>query len=110
MNEPNAQDLHNMEFDFSLVSPTAHTIAISAYIDFLPLLQYFKPLGTSRFLKTIQCLSSEGYVVTKLLIKPSSVEIDMKPYLNKLNEVKQKLQNIPNTLAFETLIDSDRAT
>ncbi|GMM47735.1 ubiquitin-binding serine/threonine protein kinase [Pichia kluyveri] len=110
MNEPNAQALHNMEFDFSLVSPTAHTIAISAYIDFLPLLQYFKPLGTSRFLKTIQCLSSEGYVVTKLLIKPSSVEIDMKPYLNKLNEVKQKLQNIPNTLAFDTLIDSDRAT
>lgn len=99
-----------MDFDFSLISPTAHTIATSAYIDFLLSLQYSKPLGTSRFLKTIQCLSPNGYVVVKLLVKPTENEIDMCPYLNKLDDLRIKLKDIPNTLPFETLIDSDRAT
>lgn len=99
-----------MEFDFSSLSPTAHTIATSAYIDFLPSLQYSKPLGTSRFLKTIQCTSSNGYVVVKLLVKPSDTDIDMKKYLIELEGVKNKLQNVPNTSPFETLIDSERAT
>jgi phosphoinositide-3-kinase regulatory subunit 4 len=99
-----------MEFDFSLISPTAHTIATSAYIDFLPSLQYSKPLGTSRFLKTIQCLSLNGYVVVKLLVKPAENEIDMRPYLDKLNNLKSQLNDVPNTLPFDTLIDSERAT
>lgn len=99
-----------MNFDFSSISPTAHTIAISAYIDFLPSLQYSKPLGTSRFLKTIQCLSPNGYVVVKLLIKPPETEIDMHVYLDRLNTLKTQLKNIPNTLPFDTLIDSERAT
>lgn len=99
-----------MNFDFSSISPTAHTIAISAYIDFLPSLQYSKPLGTSRFLKTIQCLSPSGYVVVKLLIKPPETEIDMHVYLDRLNELKSQLHDIPNTLPFDTLIDSERAT
>lgn len=99
-----------MNFDFSSISPTAHTIAISAYIDFLPSLQYCKPLGTSRFLKTIQCLSPNGYVVVKLLIKSSETNIDMNIYLDNLNKLKLQLKNIPNTLPFDTLIDSERAT
>lgn len=99
-----------MNFDFSLLSPTAHTIATSAYIDFLPSLQYSKPLGTSRFLKTIQCLSPNGYVVVKLLVKPTDISIDMHSYLYELNNIKKKLKDIPNTLPFETLIDSERAT
>ncbi|KAG0690529.1 Serine/threonine-protein kinase [Pichia californica] len=99
-----------MNFDFSTISPTAHTIAISAYIDFLPSLQYSKPLGTSRFLKTIQCLSPSGYKVVKLLIKPSGIEIDMHEILDNLNKLKFQLIDIPNTLPFDTLIDSERAT
>ena len=99
-----------MDFDFSSISPAAHTIAISAYIDFLPSLQYSKPLGTSRFLKTIECLSPNGYVVVKLLVKPMEMEIDMTEYLDQLNDINRKLENIPNTVPFNTLIDSERAT
>ncbi|TID30603.1 hypothetical protein CANINC_000758 [Pichia inconspicua] len=99
-----------MNFDFSSISPTANTIATSAYLDFLPSLQFLKSLGSSRFLKTSQCLTVNGHVVVKLLVKPTTVEIDMKPYLEKLNQVKEKLKGVANTLPYHALIDSERAT
>lgn len=99
-----------MSFDFSSISPTANTIATSAYIDFLPSLQFLKSLGSSRFLKTNQCLTTNGYVVVKLLVKPATIEINMKPYLKELSQLKEKLKDIANTLPYHALIDSERAT
>ncbi|GMM30983.1 ubiquitin-binding serine/threonine protein kinase [Martiniozyma asiatica (nom. inval.)] len=95
--------------DLSLISPTAQTIAVSAYIDFLPHIQYSKPLGTARFLKTIKCLSHSGSVIVKLLIKPNNLEIDLLEPLKKNEYIRSKILDIPNVLPFEDIIDSDRA-
>ncbi|OUM51156.1 hypothetical protein BVG19_g243 [[Candida] boidinii] len=62
-----------MGAELSLLAPTAPTIGISAYIDSLNNIQYSKPIGTSRFLKTIKCLDQSGQVIVKLLIKPTTV-------------------------------------
>lgn len=48
--------------------------------------------------------------MVKLLIKPPETDIDMRGYLDKLNELRSQLKDIPNTLPFDTLIDSERAT
>lgn len=91
-----------------LMIPSAQTVAASAYIDFLPNIQYLKPLGTSRFLKTIQCIDEQGAVVVKLLIKPN-VELSVDPYLKRMEEIRSTCANMPSLLPFYSVIDSQRA-
>lgn len=96
--------------DLSLMLPTQQTIAVSAYIDFIPHLQYSKPMGSSRFSKTVKCLSPSGSVVVKLLIKPTNHEIDLLTPLKWYEAMRLKLEGVPNVLPFNEIIDSDRAS
>lgn len=95
--------------DLSLMLPTQQTIAFSAYIDFIPHLQHSKPLGSSRFSKTVKCLSPSGSVVVKLLIKPTNHEIDLLTPLKRYEAIRLKLEGVANVLPFNEIIDSDRA-
>lgn len=95
--------------DFSLMLPTQQTIAVSDYIDFIPHLQHSKPLGSSRFSKTVKCLSPSGSVVVKLLVKPASHEIDLSVPLKRYEEMRLKLEGVPNVLPYSEVIDTDRA-
>ncbi|KAH3668260.1 hypothetical protein OGAPHI_002014 [Ogataea philodendri] len=97
-----------MGAQLSLLSPTAQTIAISAYIDNLSDVQYSKPLSSARFLKTIKCLDKHGAVVVKLLIKPTT-ELDLSLWVKELEDMRVKLLDLPNVLPFESIIDSQRA-
>ncbi|KAG7923631.1 hypothetical protein KL905_000849 [Ogataea polymorpha] len=97
-----------MGAQLSLLSPTAQTIAVSAYIDYLSDVQYSKPLSSTRFLKTIKCLDKEGAVVVKLLIKPST-ELNLEAWVRELEKLRVDLLELPNVLPFEKIIDSQRA-
>ncbi|VEU23630.1 DEKNAAC105066 [Brettanomyces naardenensis] len=94
--------------ELALMVPSAQTVAVSAYIDFLPDIQYSKPLGTSRFLKAVKCLDKNGAVVVKLLIKPSS-DLDLTHFLQQMEELRISLIGMPNVLAFHSIMDSQRA-
>lgn len=94
--------------ELALMLPSAQTVAVSAYIDFLPDVQYSKPLGSSRFLKAIRCLDKQGTVVVKLLIKPNT-ELDLEPALRALEKLRRSLIGVPNVLAYQSIMDSQRA-
>lgn len=59
----------------SLISPTAATVATEAYVSELQNIQYGRNLGNSRFLKSLKCISPDGYVVVKIFIKPSRISL-----------------------------------
>ncbi|ODV86285.1 hypothetical protein CANARDRAFT_197073 [[Candida] arabinofermentans NRRL YB-2248] len=97
-----------MGAELSLLAPTAQTIAVSAYIDFLDNIQYSKPLSSSRFLKTIRCLDHDGSVVVKLLIK-SNTQLNLSNWVKQLEKLRIDLIDIPNVLPFQLIVDSSRA-
>jgi len=97
-----------MEPELALMVPSAQTVAVSAYIDFLPDIQYSKPIGTSRFLKAVKCLDKNGAAIVKLLIKPT-VEIQLDTYLNQMEKTRRILMDLPNALPYHTILDSQRA-
>ncbi|QPG73076.1 hypothetical protein FOA43_000381 [Brettanomyces nanus] len=94
--------------ELALMVPSAQTVAVSAYIDFIPGIQYSKPLGASRFLKAVKCLDTEGAVVVKLLIKPDS-HLNLTHLLKQMEDLREKLVGVPNVLPFHSIIDSQRA-
>ncbi|VUG16726.1 VPS15 [Brettanomyces bruxellensis] len=97
-----------MEPELALMVPSAQTVAISAYIDFLPEIQYSKPVGTSRFLKAVKCLDKNGTAIVKLLIKPTS-EINLGSYLEEMEKTRIKLVGLSNALPYHLILDSQRA-
>ncbi|ANZ73925.1 BA75_00032T0 [Komagataella pastoris] len=97
-----------MGAELSLLAPTAQPIALSAYVDFLSNIQYNKPLGTSRFLKTVKGLNDQGSIVVKVLVKPNS-GLDLSEWVAKLESLRLKLLDVPNVIPYNLVIDSVRA-
>lgn len=59
----------------SLLTPTASTIAIDAYVNELGDVQYERLMSNARFLKTIKGTHLDGLVVCKVFIKPSDIDL-----------------------------------
>jgi phosphoinositide-3-kinase regulatory subunit 4 len=54
----------------SLVTPSAATVGIDAYVSELEDIQYEGALGNARFLKAVKGQHADGMVVIKVFIKP----------------------------------------
>lgn len=74
-----------MGAQISLVSTSAATVSIEAYVAELNDILYEKKLGNSRFLKTIQGsrIDSNESVIVKVFIKPSP-RVDLSSYGKQL--------------------------
>lgn len=59
----------------SLLTPTASTIAIDAYVNELGDVQYERLMSNARFLKTVKGTHLDGLVVCKVFIKPSDIDL-----------------------------------
>ncbi|CDK29387.1 unnamed protein product [Kuraishia capsulata CBS 1993] len=97
-----------MGAELSLLAPTAATVAVSAYVDFLNNVQYSKAVGSARFLKTVKALDTDGNVIVKVLIKPIG-GLDLEEWVNRLEDQRLTLSDVPNALSYEKIIDSSRA-
>lgn len=97
-----------MGAQLSSIPPSAPTVQISAYVDFIEDVQYSKPIGSSRFLKTIKGLDPNGSAVLKLLIKPNG-GLNLDYWLKLLEKERILLKDCSNVLAYDRIIDTERA-
>lgn len=97
-----------MGVNFSLLTPTAPSVAVSAYVDVLENVQYQDQLSSSRFLKTVKAIDPNGSIVIKVFIKPNE-SIALSKYKSQLLKQKKQLEDLPNVLSFSKIIETDRA-
>ncbi|KAG0291003.1 Serine/threonine-protein kinase [Linnemannia gamsii] len=83
----------------STVTPSAATAGIDSYVS---------ELGSARFMKTIRGRQREGTVVVKIFVKPES-GYSLKRIARKLNEERDILSDVPNAIAFQKVLETDRA-
>ncbi|KAI9205323.1 uncharacterized protein BJ171DRAFT_501773 [Polychytrium aggregatum] len=94
----------------SSATPSAATTAIiDSYVSELPNISYERSLGTGRFIKTIRCRQGpHSLVVVKIFVKPSpSVSLDI--YTKQIQYERSILQDIPNTLPYSRILETERA-
>ncbi|KAF9971093.1 Serine/threonine-protein kinase, partial [Actinomortierella ambigua] len=92
----------------STVTPSAATAGIDSYVSELGDIHYEKSLGSARFLKTIRGRQKEGSVVVKIFVKPE-IGISMHRVLRMLRDERDSLADVPNAIAFQTVLETDRA-
>ncbi|CAI5760553.1 unnamed protein product [Candida verbasci] len=93
----------------SYIAPSAPTIAISSYIDALGY-SYIEILNNSRFLRTIKALDSNGdLVIIKILIKPTTTNINLQEIIQLLIKQSSILHDFNNILTYDKFIETDRA-
>lgn len=97
-----------MGAQLSLLAPTGQSIAVSAYVDVLDEIHYSRPIGTSRFLKTVKAQDLDGAIVVKVFIKPGE-EFPLGHWRKVLQSYKQKLADVPSVLSYAKIIETDRA-
>jgi phosphoinositide-3-kinase regulatory subunit 4 len=90
------------------MAPTAPSIAVSAYVDVLDEIQYKRPIGTSRFLKTVKAQDPDGAIVVKIFIKPSE-EMGLSRWHQVIQGYKRRLSDVPSALSYTKIIETDRA-
>ncbi|KAI8361053.1 hypothetical protein B0O80DRAFT_148594 [Mortierella sp. GBAus27b] len=92
----------------STVTPSAATAGIDSYVSELGDIHYDKSLGSARFMKTIRGRHKEGSVVVKIFVKPES-GLSLKRITRILNEERESLADVPNAIAFQKVLETDRA-
>ncbi|OAQ30331.1 ARM repeat-containing protein [Linnemannia elongata AG-77] len=92
----------------STVTPSAATAGIDSYVSELGDIHYDKSLGSARFMKTIRGRQRDGTVVVKIFVKPES-GYSLKRIARKLNEERDILSDVPNAIAFQKVLETDRA-
>ncbi|KAG5357663.1 putative serine/threonine-protein kinase VPS15 [Yarrowia sp. C11] len=99
-----------MGAQISLVSTSAATVSIEAYVAELNDILYEKKLGNSRFLKTIQGsrIDSNESVIVKVFIKPSP-RVDLSSYGKQLENQRRLLADVPNAAPYQRLLETERA-
>ncbi|KAF8792794.1 Phosphoinositide 3-kinase regulatory subunit 4 like protein [Argiope bruennichi] len=81
---------------------------VEYYLTELPDCTFDSNLGSTRFLKVARAKHREGLVVVKVFaVRDPSYPL--KPYKVQLEEMKLLLKNVPNTVAFQRLLLSERA-
>lgn len=91
----------------SLVTPTASTVSIDAYIFELQTVRFDRS-RSSRFLKTIQGISEMSQVVAKVFIKPDQQE-SLRKWYKILVRQREVLTDISNALPYSRFLETDRA-
>ncbi|KAG4305361.1 hypothetical protein PORY_001531 [Pneumocystis oryctolagi] len=84
------------------------SLSIDSYISELPDVQYKKSLCSSRFMKTVRCQCSEGFVVVKIFLKPS-LSYALKSYIEQVEFIRQKISDIPNAVPFRRVFETEKA-
>ncbi|SCU84467.1 LADA_0D01838g1_1 [Lachancea dasiensis] len=97
-----------MGVQLSLAAHTAPSIAISSYIDVLDEVHYLSQLNSSRFLKTCKAVDPNGEIVIKVFLKPSD-DYELATIQKKLQREALVLAQLPNTLNYSKIVESDRA-
>ncbi|KAF9586481.1 Serine/threonine-protein kinase [Lunasporangiospora selenospora] len=108
----------------STVTPSTATAGIDSYVSELGDIHYEKrqvfltlphqvplatgSLGSARFMKTIRGRQKEGSVVVKIFVKPES-GFSLKRIVKILNEERENLADVPNAIAFQKVLETDRA-
>ncbi|KAF9128186.1 Serine/threonine-protein kinase [Mortierella sp. 14UC] len=96
----------------STVTPSAATAGIDSYVSELGDIHYDKRqvdiVRSARFMKTIRGRQREGSVVVKIFVKPES-GYSLKRIARKLNEERDILSDVPNAIAFQKVLETDRA-
>lgn len=93
----------------------ANVTGIQSFVAELPATEYVErwakadhSLGSSRFLKTLRCTQPLGSVVVKIFVKHDP-EISLDPYLQDLAAIRKSLEGIPNVLAYEQFLETEKA-
>ena len=93
-----------------LLAPQAPTVAVSAYVDVLRLVQYLDELNHSRFLKTIRARDRRGtLVVVKVFIKPQGAALVLRDVTELLAKEASLMAEVPGVLPWSSVIETDRA-
>ncbi|KAI8600438.1 hypothetical protein EDD21DRAFT_323004 [Dissophora ornata] len=92
----------------STVTPSAATAGIDSYVSELGDIHYEKSLGSARFMKTIRGRQKEGSVVVKIFVKPET-GYSLKRIARILNEERESLADVPNAIAFQKVLETERA-
>ncbi|KAF8934383.1 Serine/threonine-protein kinase [Dissophora ornata] len=96
----------------STVTPSAATAGIDSYVSELGDIHYEKRqghvLGSARFMKTIRGRQKEGSVVVKIFVKPET-GYSLKRIARILNEERESLADVPNAIAFQKVLETERA-
>ncbi|KAF9204954.1 Serine/threonine-protein kinase [Haplosporangium sp. Z 27] len=94
----------------STVTPSAATAGIDSYVSELGDIHYEKrqDLGSARFMKTIRGRQKEGSVVVKIFVKPET-GFSLKRITKILNDERDKLSDVPNAIAFQRVLETERA-
>ncbi|KAG9325386.1 hypothetical protein KVV02_002622 [Mortierella alpina] len=92
----------------STFTPSAATAGIDSYVSELGDIHYEKSLGSARFMKTIRGRQKEGSVVVKIFVKLET-GFSLKRIARILNEERESLSDVPNVMAFQKVLETDRA-
>ncbi|KAJ3126534.1 Serine/threonine-protein kinase [Nowakowskiella sp. JEL0407] len=87
---------------------TTTNVRIDSYVGELSNVQYERSLGSARFMKTIRCRQKDGIIVVKIFVKPDT-RISLKAYAKSLRAERDILFDIPNTLPYQRIIETERA-
>ncbi|CAN8016185.1 unnamed protein product [Ixodes persulcatus] len=81
---------------------------VEHYLTELPDFTYEKNLGSTRFLKVARVKHKEGLAIVKVFAihDPS---LPLAPHKEALEKIKQVLANVPNTLPFQKVVETDKA-
>ncbi|KAJ1950895.1 Serine/threonine-protein kinase [Linderina macrospora] len=73
-------------------------------------LQHVRMLGSTRFMKTIQCLHPrEGRLALHVFMRPVSISFDLAPYIASLRNTYDKLSGTDHILSNVTVVSDERA-
>lgn len=64
-----------------------------------------KSLGTARFMKSIRARNQQGLVFVKAFVKPYA-SLELRKYLDTIIEERNALTDIPNTLAYQRILET----
>ncbi|ODV90948.1 hypothetical protein CANCADRAFT_2665 [Tortispora caseinolytica NRRL Y-17796] len=92
----------------SRIAPPPANVGIDAYIAELKDIQYDSTLTTTRFLKSVLGLHSEGQVVVKVFVRPNN-DIDLNTIADNLRKLSTALNSVPNILNYSRIVLTDRA-
>ncbi|KAK0551331.1 Serine/threonine-protein kinase [Tilletia horrida] len=70
--------------------------------------QYERSMGSSRFLKSIRARHPCGVLVVKTFVKEDT-GISLRPLVRRLRVEREALANVPNVLAYQTVIETREA-
>jgi phosphoinositide-3-kinase, regulatory subunit 4 len=88
---------------YSLATLTAGSASID--VPELADLVHEKSLGTARFMKSIRARNQQGRVFVKAFVKPYP-SFNLRTYLDIIIEERSALENIPNTLGYQRILET----